>query len=279
MNKAVIIVGMHRSGTSLTASILQECGLDIGKELMLEGEGNVKGHFENMDFYRFHMDLLIKHGHHPDGWVNRKINVKHKFLKGGQNLIDRNESSAWGWKDPRTTLFLDFWQTLLPNAKYLMVYRKPWEVVDSMNRRNTDKVLKQDTEMPIKAWMHYNKLMIEHFDKHQRDSILIDIDTLIHNTSAVITQINTQLGFALKVQESKVFEPTIFTKEASIDDEHVEVFLTNYPESNKLLRQLQQRAWPNAFIVNPSFAQRLAAFFKRNRSILNISSTCRFCCQ
>lgn len=241
--KTLIIVGMHRSGTSLTASILQECGLDIGKELMPDGKGNVKGHFENMDFYRFHMDLLIKHGEHPDGWVKRKINVKKKFLAQGRKVIERNKSAQWGWKDPRTTLFLEYWSELLPDAKYLFVYRKPWEVVSSMNRRNTDGILKNDTEVPINSWIHYNRLMIEHYDKHIKDSLLVDIDTVINNSALFIRQLNERLGLELTVQESKVYDAKIFIKEISRTDEKLISFKEKHPASFSLLDQLDERAW------------------------------------
>lgn len=45
---------------------------------------------------------------------------------------------AWGWKEPRTTLFLDFWQERLPDARHLFVFQRPWEVVDSLFRRGDD---------------------------------------------------------------------------------------------------------------------------------------------
>ncbi|MDP4350266.1 hypothetical protein QSG17_25820, partial [Escherichia coli] len=50
--------------------------------------------------------------------------------------VRAGRGSGWGWKDPRTTLFLDFWSEFLPDARYLLVFRRPWEVVDSLFRRN-----------------------------------------------------------------------------------------------------------------------------------------------
>jgi hypothetical protein len=277
MNKALIIVGMHRSGTSLTASILQECGLDIGKELMPDTKGNVKGHFENMEFYRFHMDLLRRHDEHPDGWVDRKIRVRNRFYAKGKKLIASNQSAQWGWKDPRTTLFLNYWSRLLPDAKYLFVYRKPWEVVDSMIRRDTDSVLKEDIEVPVKSWTHYNKLALEHYDKHQKDSLLVDIDTVIHNSSQFIAMLNSRLGFNLTEKESEVFDESIFIKEASEEDAKVLAFKKEYPETVTVLNALMERAWfpgkdidvinyPLVPVIEEpaplSFIQELLAYFK-----------------
>ncbi|MEY2858272.1 MAG: hypothetical protein RLZZ74_2584, partial [Cyanobacteriota bacterium] len=44
----MIITGMHRSGTSLTASLLQSAGVNLGDRLMSEDRGNSKGHFEDL---------------------------------------------------------------------------------------------------------------------------------------------------------------------------------------------------------------------------------------
>ena len=51
---------MHLSGKSLTASILQKTSLNIGSELLEAGEGNIKGHFEDCDFYNFHKNRSVR---------------------------------------------------------------------------------------------------------------------------------------------------------------------------------------------------------------------------
>ncbi len=69
----LIIIGMHRSGTSLTASLLQSAGLHIGRNLMGPSEGNVKGHFENLDFFEFHRQVLRSQGINENGWTLQEI--------------------------------------------------------------------------------------------------------------------------------------------------------------------------------------------------------------
>lgn len=55
----LIIASMHRSGSSLVASLLQSASLQIGERLMeLARDNNIKGFFENLDFVEFHMELL-----------------------------------------------------------------------------------------------------------------------------------------------------------------------------------------------------------------------------
>ena len=61
----------------------------------------------------------------------------------------------WGWKDPRTTLLLDFWDEILEErAFYVLLYRLPWEVADSMQRLGADVFLRH----PEWAYPHLDLL-------------------------------------------------------------------------------------------------------------------------
>ena len=53
-SKILIIVGMHRSGTSLITQWLYRCGLSIGNKLAPADIGNVEGYFEDSDFLKLH---------------------------------------------------------------------------------------------------------------------------------------------------------------------------------------------------------------------------------
>src|SRR6516162_3589755 len=113
---ALCITGMGRSGTSVVSSMLQKGGLDIGQRLLGAGTGNIKGHFEDLDFYEFHIGVLESQGIHPSGFtVQPEILVREQHLLRARELVrDRRRGARpWGWKDPRSTLFLDLWQELV----------------------------------------------------------------------------------------------------------------------------------------------------------------------
>ncbi len=54
-------------------------------------------------------------------------------------------SPLWGWKEPRTTLTLPFWQELVPNARYVICLRNPVDAISSFQRR-------PEPHLPIRAW-------------------------------------------------------------------------------------------------------------------------------
>ena len=72
---------MHRSGTSLVASLLSAIGVDMGQRLLPPDKGNPRGYFEDIDFLEFQRRALSESclkddGGHPDwGWTeSEKIN-------------------------------------------------------------------------------------------------------------------------------------------------------------------------------------------------------------
>ena len=135
-SKVLILVGMHRSGTSLTANILEKSGLNLGERTLNAAYDNPKGFFEDEDFLRLHIDILGNNKLTHLLEENKNIEVPFYLKQRAIKLIkQRSNLKYWGWKDPRTTLFLDFWNELIPNAKYLIIFRPYDDVVESLIRR------------------------------------------------------------------------------------------------------------------------------------------------
>lgn len=142
-HQPVAIVGMHRSGTSMVAQMLQQAGLHLGPDeaLMPPAEENAEGFFEHLDFVRLNDEILNAAG---AGWDCPPVS---DFDWSSANLQPFRERAAalaaplqdqapWGWKDPRTSLTLPFWQSALGPLRTVVVVRNPLEVVTSLHRRN-----------------------------------------------------------------------------------------------------------------------------------------------
>ncbi|CAD5961656.1 Paramyosin [Planktothrix tepida] len=241
---AFIITGMHRSGTSLTASILQSAGVHIGRNLLGADHVNIKGHFENIDFYHLHMNILDSQGASSAGWtLQDNLEIKEEFVDRAKELIEQNALSAvWGWKEPRTTLFLEFWAKLLPEAKFLLIYRSPWEVADSLYRRQ-DEIFQTQPELAIKYWQHYNQKILNFYNQEQHRCLLTNLNTIIQNQTAYIDTINQKFNVELSYPAPTAYDPSLLKTEISSNSQKPTLIDYYFPEAIELYQELEGRAW------------------------------------
>jgi hypothetical protein len=200
MAQVVIVTGMHRSGTSLVASLIQAAGAHLGEELLAANVANPRGYFEDLDFYKFHEQLL-----HRRSQSYLYVHADFSFepttadVERAQRLIaGRSDRRLWGWKDPRTALFLPFWHQLLPQARFLFVYRHPFEVLMSLLRRgefNNHPCL----EAGLHAWQLYNNNIKSFYDQHADMCLLVHIDRAIGDVAQFAQLLQQKLELNLQL--------------------------------------------------------------------------------
>jgi hypothetical protein len=240
----LVVVGMHRSGTSLTASLLQSAGVHLGERLMGAGLGNVRGHFENLEFHGFHQAVLRSQSADPDGWtLQERIAVEDWYRDEAQRLIQKNAAPpVWGWKDPRTTLLLEFWAEMLPQANFVMVYRAPWEVVDSLYRRASDPMVLQQPDLAAKFWLHYNRKILQFERQFSDRCLLASISTVVQHPAAWIADINQKFQLQLTPPKTEVYEAELLRAQSSKGYE-ASLIHHYFPEAIAIYAELQQRTW------------------------------------
>jgi hypothetical protein len=136
---------MHRSGTSLITNWLYHCGLQVGECLVKANNGNKEGHYEDVEFLRLHEEILACNDLSPGGLIHdQQISISEYQLAKLKAVIGvkENHYEQWGWKEPRTCLFLDIYRELLPGAKYLVIVRDHMAVVSSLLKRGFEEVYK-----------------------------------------------------------------------------------------------------------------------------------------
>jgi len=169
-NTAVCIAGAHRSGTSMLTKLLHTCGLYLGPEsdLMPAQADNPDGFWENLRFVALNDEVLNELGGAWDLPPKADENFKHARLDPlrtkAQLLVEGFDSATvWGWKDPRNSLTLPFWQDLLPKLKTLIIVRNPLEVAYSMRERNGTSY-----SFGLRLWEIYNRRVIETSSEQER---------------------------------------------------------------------------------------------------------------
>ncbi|VXD15182.1 hypothetical protein PL8927_380087 [Planktothrix serta PCC 8927] len=242
----LVITGMHRSGTSLIATILQEAGVYLGDQLIGANRGNIRGHFEDVEFVQFHQTVLRSQNLDIDGWmIQPHKQILPEYVTAAKTLITRkSQRNLWGWKDPRTTLFLNFWQTLIPQAKFIFVYRSPWEVVDSLYRRGTDDLIQQNPKIAIDSWILYNQKILEFYRTNYSNCILVNINKIIKNDLDCILKINQKFKLNLSSPNSdKIIQPNLLNPEA-FPSYRTEIIKQYFPKALDLYLALEAQSYP-----------------------------------
>ncbi|HEV2845876.1 MAG TPA: sulfotransferase [Thermoanaerobaculia bacterium] len=201
MSLQLVICGMHRSGTSLVASVLREAGLDIGLNGDIGPEpGQPRGHFEDRDFHRLHEAILAAAGRTCFTADEAAIaEVPEVFESQARALVaERADRPFWGWKDPRTCLFLDLWERLLPQARYLFLYRHPVDVALSLWRRNTDVELRQDPWVALRSWELYNRRLLAFRDRHPERCFVAHAPALTADLEGFVQRLAARLDLPFR---------------------------------------------------------------------------------
>ena len=147
VRRAILVLGMHRSGTSAVTRVLNLLGVDIGSRLMQPAPDNPTGFWEHLDAVKIHDQLLGNLGRSwddfrplPVGWFYRDA-ARHAYEQILQLVLaEFSETSLWAVKDPRLCLFVPLWERALKSLGIvpcsLLVLRDPAEVAHSLQRRN-----------------------------------------------------------------------------------------------------------------------------------------------
>ena len=144
----VILVGMHRSGTSLTARILEALGVDMGPDA-------THAHHESISFVMRNRLLLtatkadwdqprpfLDAIRDPDWSRALSLLLEQTVIAPRSWLLSLHEpppgstNSEWGWKDPRSSLTWPLWLELYPNARFVRVQRNRSDVISSLVTRS-----------------------------------------------------------------------------------------------------------------------------------------------
>jgi hypothetical protein len=278
----LVVTGMHRSGTSFIASVLQRAGCQMGDVLLPGDVRNRPGYFEDVGFLDLNRRMLAatvpadRPGHADWGWTEDMetgdidAGRLRRFDSEANALIARRRDAAaddsatsnvWGWKDPRTSVLLDFWDARLPDARYVFVYRPPWDVADSMRRLEAE-VFIRHPEFAYHIWRHYNEALLSFARRHRDRVLIVSAGAVLRTPGRLIDLVRSRLGVNLDPTGSTdVADPALFR---TVDPGSRAAALAGaiYGDCLDLLRDLEESAdlpsgdpLPEALVAPPRAAE------------------------
>ncbi|MCP4696491.1 MAG: hypothetical protein GY862_06550 [Gammaproteobacteria bacterium] len=153
----LIVLGMHRSGTSVLARILNMMGAYYGPEGINFGasEENAKGFWERKDVLALHQEIMRANG---ADWDTVAAFDPENILENAEAdkklraiLLDLDAHRPWMIKDPRLCLLLPVWRRFLEVPVCIHIIRSPIQVAQSLKIRNSLPVT-----LGVAMWEKYN---------------------------------------------------------------------------------------------------------------------------
>lgn len=147
MRKALVVVGMHRSGTSAITRVLNLLGAQISSHLILPGEDNIRGFWEPWEIVDINNRLLAVLASAWDEPLGLELtsldtNLRQQLHEEAVSVLrrDMDASRLFVMKDPRFSRVIPFWMDVLAELEFepcfIQALRHPSEVAASLKRRN-----------------------------------------------------------------------------------------------------------------------------------------------
>lgn len=199
--RALLVLGMHRSGTSALTRVLNIYGATLPATLLPANSGNVTGYWESTAIVRFNDALLDALGSRWDGplWFSLEsldAGRAREYAGEAAALIasEFGDAPLLVIKDPRLCRLLPIWRQALALLEIeplpILLIRHPFEAAASMRTRDN---------MPDSAglllWLQY-VLAAEQGSRTLRRALLF-YDDLLADCPGAMDRIQSRLGIAL----------------------------------------------------------------------------------
>jgi glycosyltransferase involved in cell wall biosynthesis len=212
---AIIVLGMHRSGTSALTGVLSMAGANPGPSLMQGDKGtNPKGFWEHKDVVAIHERLLSALGSSwddalplPENWWLRPSIAcfRDELIEVVQR--DFSTSPLWILKDPRLCRLLPMWLEILQELDvqpyFIICLRHPFEVARSLEQR--------DGIQAARACL----LWLEHFIESERWTrgharTVVDYEQLLVDWCKTVQQVAVDLSISLPLDKTSEEQIDLF---------------------------------------------------------------------
>ena len=161
----ILVVGMHRSGTSLVARGLHAMGANLGERIDTEPHpANPHGHWEHTDVWQAQERLLIRFGRE---WHSSPGPLPHRWMEWPDTTAtiarltaiataEIEQHGHWVVKDPRSSLLIPLWREVAHRAgsrlRIVRIFRADDEVAASLEARNG-----MPREFAVRIWADHQR--------------------------------------------------------------------------------------------------------------------------
>lgn len=220
-SKVLIVLGMHRSGTSAITRGLRVMGVELGNRLIPPIEGNNdKGFWEDIDLNAFDNEILAELG---QSWFSLTpideadialLKKRGYFLRAVELLGAKiGDAEVFGFKDPRVAKLLPFWREVFAHCEldvsYVIALRHLLSVAQSLVKRDA-----MDSEQSYLLWLgHIIPALVQSAGKPR---IVTDYDQIMAAPEQELQRVANAFGLQLSAEAMADYRNEFLTLSCAI---------------------------------------------------------------
>jgi lipopolysaccharide biosynthesis protein len=208
----VLVLGMHRSGTSALTRTLSLLGCQLPRYLMGAAEGNDAGHWEPYNLVSYNDRLLESlhsnwHDWKPLDLTGIPVGHRQQAQKDIRNIIDKDygDSSLFVVKDPRICRFPSFFIEAVEESGVkvvpVLIVRNPLEVSASLESRTA--FWPQGFTAADCALLWLSHVLESERDTRGLDRAVVAYDALLADWRSVTAKVSDQTGLRFPVSSEE----------------------------------------------------------------------------
>jgi len=186
----------------MVAEAFSRCGVFVGERdgLLPPSPNNERGHWELAAFVDLNDELLARLGGAWDvlpelrsGW-ERKPELEELRTRALELVAALAGREPWAWKDPRNSVTLPFWRTVVPDLRIVVCVRHPVEVAESLTKRGSS-----SRRFGLDLWLAYNRRLLA--DSSSGERVVTHYSAYFHDARAELERIRDALGLTASDEE------------------------------------------------------------------------------
>lgn len=200
LRTAILVLGMHRSGTSALTRIVNFLGATLPRHLVPANAANPRGHWESAPLVALHDQLLAALDSSWDDWRTpgarwKESDAASRFAGRLRLTIDEEYGNAplFVLKDPRICRTLPYWMSILEKSGIrsapVIIVRNPLEVAESLKSRDG-----MSFEKAMLMWLRH--MLDAEFETRHLARNIVTFDALLEDWKLLAVQTGGRLGIS-----------------------------------------------------------------------------------
>lgn len=196
----LIITGTRASGCEALGSLMRGLKIFTYAYTLVHPERSLE--WQDREISELHDQLLLalnsdtqiyQDGANKDRSKERgscdRTNSDHAFLIAQEYLSKRSSSEhtdqgLFGWCEPRSSILLEFWQSIECETNVIAVYREPWTNTHLLRQIDPENFLSHP-QAALDHWLIYNRKILAFKQRHQHKCLLLHASALENELSKV----------------------------------------------------------------------------------------------